>query len=95
MDTLLHEYVSPVGDGDGAYYVARVHGTQDLDGRWTGWIEFTPEGGILPTLRTGTETTQASRDALAFWATGLESTYLEGALARAELITPDAPAPIE
>lgn len=33
--------------------------------------------------RTRRETTQPSRDALRYWATGLEPTYLQGALERA------------
>ena len=37
----------------------------------------------LPRLRTGQETSQPNRDALAYWASGLEDVYLEGALARA------------
>ena len=33
--------------------------------------------------RTGTETTQPDQGAITYWATGLESAYLEGAFARA------------
>ena len=36
-----------------------------------------------PALRTGRETTQPNRDAVANWASGLEPVYLEGAFARA------------
>jgi len=43
-----------------------VHGGQNLEGRWIGWIEFIPAGGTEPVMRTGTETTQATRDALEF-----------------------------
>jgi len=93
MDTLPHEYAS-IGDRNGAYYIAQVHGGQNLEGRWIGWIEFIPAGGTEPVMRTGTETTQATRDALEFWATGLEPIYLEGALERAELIAaPRRPSP--
>jgi hypothetical protein len=84
MPALLHEYESPIGDGNGAYYIAQVHGSRNVDGRWRGWIEFVPKGQTRPVLRTGTETTQATRDALAFWSTGLEPIYLQGALTRAE-----------
>jgi hypothetical protein len=50
---------------------------------WIGWLEFTPlQPG--PSLRTGEETSQPSREAVAYWASGLEAVYLEGALARAK-----------
>ena len=82
-DTLIYTYTDPVGDGNGAYYRAHVHGARDAAGRWVGWLVFVPEDGRGATLRTDDETTQATRDALLFWATGLEKTYLEGALGRA------------
>ena len=73
-----------VGDGNGRFYRVSVLGMQRSDGEWEGWLEFTPQGGPGPVLLTPVETTQATRDALLFWATGLEPTYLSGALARAE-----------
>jgi hypothetical protein len=82
MDGLLYTYAEPVGDGNGNYYTAQVHGDTDAEGRWVAWLVFVPEDGRGPTRRTGIETTQATRDALVFWATGLETTYLEGALGR-------------
>jgi hypothetical protein len=73
---------------DGASYTAQVAGR--ADGRiWEGWIEFVPQGGG-DALRTSRETTQPDRAALAYWATGLSATYLEGALARA--LMPNRPA---
>jgi hypothetical protein len=36
-----------------------------------------------PALRTGRETTQPNRDAVAYWASGLEPVYFEGAFVRA------------
>ena len=67
---------------DGLPYSARVSARQEEDGRWTGWLEFTPAGGG-ETLRTQRETVQPDRDDLEYWATGLSATYLEGALRRA------------
>src|SRR4028119_221156 len=52
-------------------------------GMWEGWIEFHP---LLPPgqpVRTGRETTQPNRDALVYWASGLEPVYFEGAFSRA------------
>jgi hypothetical protein len=50
-------------------YRAEIWGDQRHDGR-----------GILSTSR---ETTQPNRQALIYWATGLEPVYLEGAFERA------------
>jgi hypothetical protein len=51
-------------------------------GLWEGWIEFTPlHGG--PPIRSPRETTQPNLADAAYWATGLTSIYLEGALERA------------
>jgi hypothetical protein len=49
---------------------------------WQGWIEFVPlEGGAA--IRTARETTQPNRQDTLYWATGLTSVFLEGALDRA------------
>ena len=63
-------------------YNVFILGTERGDGTWSGWLEFVPGNGGRR-LRTSQETSQPSRDALAYWATGLEDVYLEGALARA------------
>jgi hypothetical protein len=69
-------------DAEGVSYRATTYGEQREDGTWWGWIEFQPRDGG-PAVVTGQETTQPNRDALAYWATGLEPVYLEGALIRA------------
>ena len=61
-------------------YRAFVMGEARGDGTWSGWIEF--DNGVSR-LRTGQETSQPSRDALAYWASGLEDVYFDGALTRA------------
>lgn len=49
---------------------------------WFGWLEFVPvAGGVC--LRTPRETTQPNREALAYWASGLQPVYFEGAYQRA------------
>ena len=84
MDELIHEFTSEIADADGHMYTARAMGRRRA-GRtvWEGWLEFAPVGGRGIVRRSQTETTQPSREALAYWATGIESVYLEGALERA------------
>ena len=61
----------------------RGPGAMRADGTWRGWIEFHPLRGGGRVLRTGQETSQPNRDALAYLASGLEPVYFEGALDRA------------
>jgi hypothetical protein len=84
MSNLIHEFTSEVTDADGHVYSARAIGRK-RDGRtvWEGWLEFTPVGGRGIVRRSPIETTQPNREALAYWAGGLELVYLEGALERA------------
>jgi len=82
MAELIQTYAETLRDSGGAEYVARAYGEAREDGTWEGWLEFAPASGGA-SRRTGRETTQPDRDALAYWATGLEPVYLEGAFARA------------
>jgi len=82
MPELIHEYKSRILSGDGMRYTIQACGELRSDGNWEGWLEFHPESGEF-SLRTGRETTQPDRNALAYWASGLEPVYLEGALERA------------
>jgi hypothetical protein len=78
----IHTHSARVRGTGGTEYEARVYGLARSDGTWQGWLEFFPmDGG--PVLRTGQETSQANRDAVEYWAGGLEPVYLDGALARA------------
>jgi len=71
-----------VVSGSGGRFTARVCGAPIGDHGWQGWIEFAAlEDGEV--YRTPRETTQPSRAALEYWATGLTDTYFEGALDRA------------
>lgn len=83
MSELIHEHGARVRDAGGVVYRPLVYGEAREGGTWEGWIEFWPEAGAAAVLRTGRETTQPDRDALAYWATGLEPLYLEGAFGRA------------
>ena len=80
---LVLEFAETFRDSaDGIGYVVRAYGRARLDGTWEGWLEF--ESPLATdTLRTGQETTQSSREGVAYWASGLEPTYLAGAYQRA------------
>jgi hypothetical protein len=62
-------------------YRVEVWGREREDTLWEGWLVFIAPDGVV--LRTGRETVQSKRKALAYWAGGLEPVYWEGALARA------------
>ena len=81
MADLIQQFASPTRGTDGTQYFARVYGEQQ-ERRWVGWLEFVPIGAD-DSFRTAVETEQSNRESLASWAAGLESNYLQGALARA------------
>lgn len=83
MPELIQEYSFVYRDNAGTPYVLRAWGDSRHDGTWEGWLEFTPADGVGRDLRTGRETTQPNRDAVVYWASGLEPIYFEGAFARA------------
>lgn len=78
---LIHEYVDPVRTADGKVFNVRAYGQARSDGTWVGWLAFAAADGSL--RRTSRETTQSSRDHLAYWAAGLQPSYFDGALLRA------------
>lgn len=84
MAELIHEHTARVQGRDGNLeYRARICGQERSDGTWEGWLEFHPVAAEGEVLRTGQETSQPSRQALVYWATGIEPVYLEGAFSRA------------
>jgi len=84
VNELIHEFTSEIADADGHAYTARAMGRQRRGQTvWEGWLEFTPLGGRGIVRKSQTETTQPNREALAYWASGVEPVYLEGALERA------------
>ena len=83
MAELIHVCETEVRAAGGVIYRAEVHGEERDDGTWVGWIEFRPVSGDAPALRTGQETSQPNRSALAYWASGLEPVYIDGAFSRA------------
>jgi hypothetical protein len=82
MPELIHEYKNQVQSRNGVCYSVLAFGERRSDGNWEGWLEYRPEKAVGRT-RTGRETTQPDRNALVYWASGLEPIYLEGALERA------------
>jgi hypothetical protein len=84
MPKLIHEHSARVADDSGTTYAARVYAMERADGTWEGWLEFHPTDRRKAVLRTAQETSQPNRTAIEYWASGLEPTYLEGALARAQ-----------
>lgn len=84
MAVLLQEYTTEIVAADGTIYTILSYGEERADGTWSGWLEFEPADPLLPTLRTGQETSQPNRTSIEYWATGLEPVYFEGAFQRAE-----------
>jgi hypothetical protein len=91
---LVHERPIALRDDEGTVYdLARVYAVAQSDGRWGGFIEFVP-ADASDSVRSPRETTQRSVQDVAYWATGLELVYFEGALdrgLRAPARTADAP----
>jgi hypothetical protein len=83
MPQLVHEHGTLVRTPAGQTYVPRTYAEQQHDGSWIGWLEFVPVDGRGPTLHTERETTQPTLEAVAYWASGLEPVYFEGAFERA------------
>ena len=88
MADLIHTHSARVNGPGGTIYEARIYGEPERGGTWKGWIEFRPIGGQPGTdaarpLKTDRETTQPNRNALDYWAGGLQPVYLDGAINRA------------
>jgi len=88
MPALIRTFAETVATRDNEYRVSAFG--EEHDGRWVGWLEFTPLAGGDTRLRTDHETTQGNRAALEQWAEGLEPVFLEGALTRASPFGPAA-----
>jgi hypothetical protein len=81
MAELIQSYAEVVRDASGEEYTAHAYGEAREDGNWEGWLVFHSATGAV--RRTNRETTQPNREALDYWASGLEPIYLDGAFARA------------
>lgn len=88
MAELIHTHSERVRTRAGATYEARIYAEPERGGTWKGWLEFYLVSGdtspsVPKVLRTGRETTQPNREAVDYWAGGIEPIYLEGAFDRA------------
>lgn len=79
---LIRRHEDQVKDDAGHVYDVLIYG-EVVGNTWEGWIDFVPLSAVLPSRRTARETTQPDRNALEYWATGLEPLYLAGAFERA------------
>jgi hypothetical protein len=83
MAELVHERLIELSGPDGTVYDrALVYAEPNGRTTWAGFVEFVPPKGER--VRTGHETTQSNIEGVAYWATGLEMVYLDGALSRAQ-----------
>ena len=87
MAELIHQYSKPTEDVQGHRYLARVYAMQRPDKMWEACFEFVSIDGENTIYRTEPETAQSNREAVAYWAAGIESTYLSGALGRAHAVS--------
>jgi hypothetical protein len=85
----IHQYSGIIVDEYGRRYVARVYGAHRPDDLWDGWFVFFPLDDGRP-LATDRETTQSSLADVRYWATGITTIYLDGALERARALLPEA-----
>lgn len=83
MAEVLVDYEQTIAGDDGSRWAARACGRQGPGNMWEGWIEFVPLDLKQKPVRSRRETTQPSRADLLYWATGLTTVYLGGALTRA------------
>ena len=89
---LVHERaIGLVDDSGTGYDCLRVYAYEQPGGTWAGILEFL-RADRAGAVRGARETTQSNLDGVAYWATGLETIYLEGALARAIRRPIDTPA---
>jgi hypothetical protein len=82
------QYPDRIASGPDVYR-ASAHGERQEDGRWSGYLVFTPIIGGR-SMMTERETTQSSFEALDHWARGISAVYLEGAIERALSLQPEA-----
>jgi hypothetical protein len=83
MIETVHERIVDLVDPEGRRYDRAFVYAERGRATWRAWIEFLPLDDDGDILVTGTETTQSKLGDVAYWATGLEALYFEGAFRRA------------
>src|SRR5258705_8977660 len=90
MTELVHERLLELSDAQGtSFRRVLVYAERQPAGTWVGWVEFVSASGDR-VVQTGRETTQSTLRDVVYWATGLQTTYFEGALDRALRRSPEA-----
>src|SRR5262245_14034366 len=88
MVHFVMQYAQVLVAPDHKEYVVRVYAATHAQGQWDGWFVFFPLRGGRE-FATDRETTQNSLGAVSYWATGISTVYLEGALQRARALLPE------
>src|SRR5262249_312046 len=88
MVHFIMQYSQMLVAPDHNQYVVRVYAATRSEGHWDGWFVFFPLHGGRE-LASDRETTQNSFAAVSYWATGISTTYLEGAFQRARNLLPE------
>lgn len=95
MDTpqLLQTFDTPFLDGNGDPYDVYAYAQSRPSDTWQAWLVFKRRRDG-ESFSTPAETSQPSREAALYWATGLELAYFQGAFGRTSKgITPPADQP--
>jgi hypothetical protein len=82
MNQLLQEFERRVTGTNGESYAILLYGRSRPGDTWQGWLVFVRQRDSRR-FATPVETTQPSREAIVYWAGGLEDVYFDGALTRA------------
>ncbi len=82
MDQLLQEFERRITGTNAESYAILLYGRRRPGDTWQGWLVFVRQRDNRR-FATPVETTQPSRDAIVYWASGLEDVYFDGALTRA------------
>ncbi len=91
MAEVLVKFDQPITSSDGRRYFPQAAARERDDGLWEGWIEFVALDETGVAMSSERETTQPNRSDVHYWAQGLTTVYLQGALERALTLTQSVP----
>lgn len=89
MSEIIQEY-SDVFAAEGRDYIVRAIGLQRDANSWIGFFRFVDKVSGQ-SYDTPPETTQPNREALLYWASGIEPVYFDGAWERARAAAATSP----